>query len=128
MLPTEMNTKGLYFAMLEAGMSLVAVNMPSVWLLLVTKAPEAVLRSVRSMVSLASRGSKGSNGSKNQQFPDGPKSTVSVSSGTHLGEPSYDTYAMLDIDRPDGPDLASDKIYVKDSVQLSSEQRRHEEV
>ena len=40
--------------MLEAGMSLVAVNLPSLWLLFTTTIPEKVARSLRSVISLHS--------------------------------------------------------------------------
>ncbi|MCJ1432699.1 hypothetical protein MMC27_002056 [Xylographa pallens] len=43
-----------YLSMLEAGMSLVAVNLPSLWLLLTTMIPEQVVQSVRSTLSLHS--------------------------------------------------------------------------
>ena len=44
-------------------MSLVAVNLPSFWLLITSVIPEKVVRSVRSMLSLSSpRGSGGSSG------------------------------------------------------------------
>ena len=49
--------------MLETGMSLVAVNLPSLWLLCTSVIPEKVVRSVRSILSLPSqRGSGGSSG------------------------------------------------------------------
>ena len=44
--------------MLEAGMSLVAVNLPSLWILTTTSAPGRFLRSVRSVIpSLRRKGS-----------------------------------------------------------------------
>ena len=44
----------IYLSMLEAGMSLVAVNLPSLWLLFTTVIPEKVTRSLRSVLSLHS--------------------------------------------------------------------------
>ena len=43
-----------FLSMLEAGMSLVAVNLPSLWLLFTTVIPEKVARSLRSVLSLHS--------------------------------------------------------------------------
>ena len=47
-------TKALYFSMLEAGMSLIAVNLPSLWFLFNKRALELSLRSIRSVLSLRS--------------------------------------------------------------------------
>lgn len=55
-------TQSCYLAMLEAGMSLIAMNIPSVWLLCTKVVPEKVVRSIRSMVSLTSGRSSGGDG------------------------------------------------------------------
>lgn len=41
--------------MLESGISLVAVNLPSMWLFFTSLLPEKLVRSVRSMISLHSQ-------------------------------------------------------------------------
>lgn len=41
-----MLTKYIYSMLFEAGVSLVAVHLPSIWLVFTTLAPEAILRSV----------------------------------------------------------------------------------
>jgi hypothetical protein len=110
----------------EAGISLVAVNLPSIWLLFATTAPETVLRSVHSLVSLASTGERASKASKTSQYPkstDFQRSSNSVSSAAHLSEEQSRTYAMHDIGQPGVPDLQTGKIHIQDSVQVSSEQR-----
>lgn len=48
--------------MLEAGMSLIAVNLPSLWLFFTSLLPEKVVRSIRSVIALASLSSQRSNG------------------------------------------------------------------
>lgn len=48
--------------MLETGISLVAVNLPSLWLLFTSVTPEKVIRSIRSVLSLGSLRSGGSSG------------------------------------------------------------------
>lgn len=47
------NTKSIYLSVLEAGLSLIAVNLPSLWVLFSKIMPEKVLPNVRSMISLA---------------------------------------------------------------------------
>lgn len=48
--------------MLETGISLVAVNLPSLWLLLNSIAPQSIVRSLRNILSLHSLRRKGSGG------------------------------------------------------------------
>lgn len=45
---------GMYLAMLESGISLVAANLPSLWFLCSKTIPEHVAGSIRSVVSLGS--------------------------------------------------------------------------
>ncbi|KAK5997695.1 hypothetical protein PT974_00050 [Cladobotryum mycophilum] len=119
-------TKSLYFIMLEAGMSLVAVNLPSIWLVLTTLAPESILRSVRSIVSLGSRGSKDSNELHHVANADAPKSSTSVASAAPFGEMSGESYAMHDIEQG-VHDIPSGQIHVQRSMHLT-ENLKHEEV
>ncbi|KUI67586.1 hypothetical protein VM1G_02813 [Cytospora mali] len=58
----EAVTRAFFFTMLEIGISLVAVNLPSLWLLFTSISPEKVARSIRSVLSLASLRSGGSGG------------------------------------------------------------------
>lgn len=46
--------------MLEIGISLIAVNLPSLWMLFTSVTPEKVIRSIRSVISLGSLRSRGS--------------------------------------------------------------------
>lgn len=124
MLSTEMLTKSVYFMLFEAGISLVAVNLPSIWLVFGTLAPKAILRSVRSVRSLASGVSGRSRDSQYQKTADGQKSSTSVSSTADLSNPSSETYAMQDLEHPDVPHLPGNKIYIHNTIHLSSEQRR----
>lgn len=52
--PLDAQTRAAYMTMLEQGISLVAVNLPSLWFLLNKITPEKALRSVRSVFSLSS--------------------------------------------------------------------------
>ena len=74
--------------MLEAGMSLVAVNLPSLWLLLTTIIPEKVARSWHSAISLHSLRKNDSNvasgaavGNYSIRLSDKPGTASSTDSG-----------------------------------------------
>jgi len=54
----ESLTIAAYLAMLEVGMSLVAANLPSLWLIFTKTIPESVVRSIGSVLSLRSMGRK----------------------------------------------------------------------
>jgi hypothetical protein len=78
-------TKGLYFSMLEAGMSLVAVNLPSLWFLFSQRALASPLRSIRSALSLRSfASSKRSDHASRSVTPRATKDSFSASSSSHL--------------------------------------------
>lgn len=47
-------SRSIFYSQLEMGISIVAVSLPSIWLLLISVTPETVMRSVRSLVSLVS--------------------------------------------------------------------------
>lgn len=57
---TEAVTSAFFFTMLETGISLVAVNLPSLWLLFTSVTPEKVIRTTRSVLSLESLRIRGS--------------------------------------------------------------------
>ena len=81
-------TKGLYFSMLEGGMSLVAVNLPSLSFLMSKKAPGISLHSLRSIFSLHSQASSNlpsaSNSTTYIAQKGGVKNSFSVSSRSNL--------------------------------------------
>lgn len=56
----EAVTQAYFFTMLETGISLVAVNLPSLWLLLKSVTLQSIIRGLRSMLSLHSLRSSGS--------------------------------------------------------------------
>ncbi|KAI7778903.1 hypothetical protein LA080_001508 [Diaporthe eres] len=56
----EAVTSAFLFTMLETGISLVAVNLPSLWLLFTSVTPKKVIRTIRSVLSLESLRSRGS--------------------------------------------------------------------
>ena len=95
-----------YFIILEAGLTIVAVNLPSLSYFVVGVTPESVLRSIRSVVSLGSgRGSQGSYKSQKSQ-KSATKNSIRLasmdtnSSHAHLAYPegkSVESHAMTDL-------------------------------
>ena len=121
------NTKAIYLSVLEAGLSLIAVNLPSLWFLFSKVTPESVLRSVRSMISLGSERSASSvdkKGSHAYSSPPGKNRSLSSSSHSHFVHPeaqSIETCAMHDIeDVGYKPPLPLGKIHVTDRISQST--------
>lgn len=54
----------MFYCTVEMGMSVICVNLPSIWMLLFSKPPDVVIHSMRSVVSIVSSTSKGSKRSK----------------------------------------------------------------
>ena len=77
----------VYLSMLEAGMPLIAVNLPSLWLLLTHVVPERVVRSMRSALSLGSQSrshpdaTTAATGSSTSRVGDKLRATSSTHSG-----------------------------------------------
>ncbi|KAF4629735.1 hypothetical protein G7Y89_g8416 [Cudoniella acicularis] len=103
----QSNTQLAYYIVLEAGFTIVAVNLPSLWYFMAGITPKRVLHSVRSLVSIGSgRGSqdgtsiKGSKTSGTKATRD-PRSLKSNSSHSPLVKKSSGTgvesYAMADL-------------------------------
>ena len=97
-------TKGLYFSMLEAGMSLSAVNLPSLWFLFSKKALGISLRSIRSVLSLHSTASSKPSHHREYASRSMPKDVLddsfSVTSRSNLARETkrdpYESFAMHD--------------------------------
>ena len=87
--PRLEDTQLLFWSMLEGGLALIAVNLPSIWGLFTKISPEAVLRSVRSAVSLGSRGSGDSKNSRSSH------ENIVHKDGREYGA---EAYAMHDMD------------------------------
>ena len=98
--PRLEDTKVLFWSMLEGGLGLIAVNLPSIWGLYSKISPDAVLRSVRSMVSLRSRSSGGSKTSTTP-YKHATLSPLTSSRDNNFysdkRERSTEAYAMRDI-------------------------------
>lgn len=123
------NTKAIYLSVLETGLCLIAVNLPSLWFLFSKVKPESVLRSVRSMISLRSSRSAASSQVKGetQSHPSslGKDQNNSSSSQTHLAladVQSVQTYAMRDLEYEEyGSPMPLGKIQVTGRISQSAE-------
>ncbi|KUJ07459.1 uncharacterized protein LY89DRAFT_742692 [Mollisia scopiformis] len=69
--PRVSDTESVYWSMLESGLTLIAVILPSTWRLMTKTASKAILRSLRSLVSLPSKPSSANTGtSKPSELPN----------------------------------------------------------
>lgn len=115
-------------SVLENGLSLIAVNLPSIWCLFTKSKPESILRSVRGRFSLHSRQpyttSVGKPGLHSRLSSLSNNETVLTSSPSHSGHPkvqSIETYAMYDIDERDqGARLPQGQIQITDRITQSA--------
>jgi len=126
----------VFWSMLEAGMSLLAINLPSLWAYHTHIAPEGVIASIRSVISLHSLRSLRSNGSKSrtntnakgmQPLPGDSNSLHSESSMANFVSkisPADQTeaYAMYDVEaQKNGTYLREGVIVVDSSVSQNND-------
>ncbi|CAG8957410.1 hypothetical protein HYFRA_00011391 [Hymenoscyphus fraxineus] len=129
--PTESVTRAFFFTMLETGISLVAVNLPTLWFLSKSVTPEAILQSIRSVISLASLRSN-REGHTKPMATDKPGSMHTLRSsessakqfkfhgGSDIEAQRTEVSAMpMDDSKP----VAEDGVYVKNSVVIERQLR-----
>ncbi|KAG6092460.1 hypothetical protein E4U30_005400 [Claviceps sp. LM220 group G6] len=78
--PEKYLSRVVFYMILEMGVGLVAVNLPSIWMVFASVAPDALLRSIRSVVSIASFRSGRSRSSRERHDPEPLGSSASSSS------------------------------------------------
>ncbi|KAG6254026.1 hypothetical protein E4U23_006918 [Claviceps purpurea] len=78
--PEKYLSRVVFYIILEMGVGLVAVNLPSIWMVFASVAPDALLRSIRSVVSIASFRSGRSRSSRERHEPEPLGSRASSSS------------------------------------------------
>ncbi|KAG6044939.1 hypothetical protein E4U39_002877 [Claviceps sp. Clav50 group G5] len=78
--PEKYLSRVVFYIILEMGVGLVAVNLPSIWMVFASVAPDALLRSIRSVVSIASFRSGRSRSSRERHDPEPLGSSTSSSS------------------------------------------------
>jgi hypothetical protein len=143
----ESNTSWAYYVILEAGLTIIAVNLPSLWYYVNGVTPDRVLRSVRSVLSLGSgRGSqtsfKSGNSTTKQTTGQGVKRGQSLDTNSahsdlvdrgdqpfpyHSKATPVETYAMTDmpghrLPHPEPIAHAGQGIQVNHSIQRTEEQ------
>ncbi|KAK2603571.1 hypothetical protein QQS21_004251 [Conoideocrella luteorostrata] len=135
--PLQYISRVTFYWVLEMGVSLVAINLPSIWLVFASVAPDAILRSICSAVSLASirsRGSKGSKGSKGSRNRSNAEQHLKSRTSTSSLVPSTgasaeaEAYELRCSGQHRHADVPSGQIHVSHSVQQSTGTRHHEQV
>ena len=112
--------------MLECGISIIAINAPSLWPVFFKLGPDALLKMARSVSSLASgastrNNSKVSKMSETQRSNEGRlRSDATDYAELYSGEHTNEAYAMRNVNVPDAPGVPKDKIHVKDSIHVMS--------
>ena len=122
------NTETIYLAVLECGLSLIAVNLPSLWYLLSHTSPEKMIRSLQSIISLRSERSASSGhaeASPNRQPSHYDKRSASRSSHSRILQ--YDaihmqSYVMRDLEDDNESYLQRGKIHITEQVSHSATQ------
>lgn len=114
---------------LEIGVAVVAVCLPSIWMVFATMAPEALLHSVHSLVSLASAGSRHSKDSQRRPS-QGISLQPNTSTSSHIPisgtAPGADVLSIAKGD--DVPPVPTGQIQVHRSVRQSAAAEKYEEV
>ena len=126
----------MYLTVMEAGLSCIAVNLPSLWFIFHKATPEGVLRSVRSMISLASirsggsRDSRGKSNHKSNNYPNMDQNESAASSSqSHLERPDaipIETHALYDIEAKHTPvpsGMGNRDVQVTQTISQSSSKR-----
>lgn len=127
----EHQSRMMFYWTVEMGVSVICINLPSIWMVFASVAPEAILHSVRSVVSLASIGSRGSGRSKASRDPSNLerlKSSTSTSSIAPISGASVvvEAYELGDARRHGT--VPTGQIHVSRSVEQTSGSRGYDGV
>ena len=98
------DTETIFWSNLEAGLSLLAVNLPSLWAYVNKPSPESIINSIRSAISLRSFRSGGSLNHTHVRIPGNAVTAVPPdSSQTRIvtGQEEEEAHAMHDIEKGD---------------------------
>ena len=119
------NIIAIYFSVLEAGMTLIAANLPSLWVIFSKVTLEKMLRCVRSIVSLGSNASS-SKGSRKPRQRDSRGTLQALHSEVDLARPSeshhFESHAAYHLEIGTGiSPLPLDDILVKDTILQTDE-------
>lgn len=115
--PELLNTEPIYYTTLECGLSLIAVNLPSLWYLFSNTVPDYILQSVRSIMSLRSEPSAGHGSTQPSQLKGRSNSSSSRSHILATDTPHIETHALRDLDDSgQRSDLSNGKIHVREQM------------
>ncbi|PQE32244.1 plasma membrane Pth11 protein [Rutstroemia sp. NJR-2017a WRK4] len=116
------NTRIGFFIILEAGLSCIAVNLPTLYFLTGKVSPEHVLRSVRSMLSLRSIRSEAGSQRSHTYSAKGSPGSAPNSSLSHLAPTNgvhIETHTMYDLESRGKYDMHDDVNVTKTISQVS---------
>ncbi|PQE28631.1 plasma membrane Pth11 protein [Rutstroemia sp. NJR-2017a BBW] len=120
--PQLINTRIGFFIILEAGLSCIAVNLPTLYFLTGKVSPEHVLRSVRSMLSLRSIRSEAGSQRSHTYSAKGSPGSAPNSSLSHLAPTNgvhIETHTMNDLESRGKYDMHDDVNVTKTISQVS---------
>ena len=123
-----MDTAEVFWSILEAGLCLLAVNLPSLWFYRHNLSPESMLASIRSAISLRSLRSNHSGALPSRKDN---QSAHSASSQTKFASAeTSEAYAMRDVEALDevtalpGTIIVSSRIEQEETIVWEAEERR----
>ena len=120
------DTESIFWSNLEAGLSLVAVNLPSLWAYVNKASPERIIASIRSIISLHSLRSNGSSNPSRSHIRLPDREPTVPASGMHTGIfpdlHGTETHVMHDLEgQKEHLPMPDDVIVVKKSFAKSNE-------
>ena len=110
------DTESIFWSNLEAGLSLLAVNLPSLWAYVSKASPEGIIASIRSIISLHSLRSNGSSNPSRSHIRLPDRDPSIPTSGVHTGIPpdqhGIEVHAMHDVEGQKEQLLTPDDVIV----------------
>lgn len=111
------------------GVGIIAINMPSIWMVFASVTPDSIIRSIRSVVSLDSLGSRGS--SRDRSNAEHLKSNSTSSFGPIAGSGSSSAevgaYELGSTGGRSPVPVPAGQIHISRSVQQTSGTKSHAE-
>ncbi|OAA50679.1 hypothetical protein NOR_01129 [Metarhizium rileyi] len=124
-------TKSTFYMMMEIGVALVAVNLPSIWLLFAAMSPAVIARRFRNVFSVASFRRRKSEKLGIQDKVDAPRSTSTTGSDVPIPGPVAErSVEVREVDQDADPDemgASHGQIHVSHSVKLTLEEDGEDE-
>ena len=112
----------MFFQILELGMSLIAINMPTIWTIFTKVGAEVIIKMVRSVTSLASKVSDDSKGGERDSKPQRSTTSRDHETGSSLvviddiSRGSLEAHAMHNMDAKSLSSTMEGDNFVNDAV------------